>query len=331
MAKNIVLVSLALFQAMLTYMRYRNVHFVYSSVVRALNKTADANQTFMIFNQVPKTGSENMIHLIDSLSFKNNFMNISSNPEFNQKYGYFHYFDEDLKRYYINMLLFPEIESHQKIAYDKHMNFLNFEEFNRTNPIYVSMVRNPVERIISWYYYQRQTWYLTEMGHESDPTFYKETFEDCIWNEKEYCQFIPGNSIFTPSGIDTQMSQLSYYCGHGHECTLFGNADALKLAKSNVEKYYAVVGVLESMEETLRVLEQFVPDFFDGAVKVYRASPRKKTNENKQKPPVSWAIKQLLAKNMTHEIDFYEFCRQRLYKQYLSLPINHNYDTLTLQ
>ena len=88
------------------------------------------------------------------------------------------------------------------------MNFLNFEEFNRTNPIYVSMVRNPVERIISWYYYQRQTWYLTEMEHESDPTFYKETFEECVRNEKEYCQFIPGNSIFTQSGTLGQKPQI---------------------------------------------------------------------------------------------------------------------------
>ena len=124
------------------------------------------------------------------------------------------------------------------------------------------------------------------------------------------------------------MSQLSYYCGHEHDCTLFGNADALKLAKSNVEKYYAVVGVLENMEDTLRVLEQYVPDFFDGALKVYQASPKKKTNQNMLKPQVSRTIKQLLAKNMTYEFDFYEFCRQRLYKQYLA--INHKYITLSL-
>ena len=109
MAKNIILVSLALYQALLSYLRYRNVHIIHNSVVHALNKTADANQTLMIFNQVPKTGSENMIHLIDSLSLKNNFMNISSNPAISQKYG--HYFDEDFKKFYINMLLFCEIEN----------------------------------------------------------------------------------------------------------------------------------------------------------------------------------------------------------------------------
>ena len=40
-------------------------------------------------------------------------------------------------------------------SFTKHMNFLDFEEFNKTNPIYINIVRNPIERVISWYYYIR--------------------------------------------------------------------------------------------------------------------------------------------------------------------------------
>lgn len=45
-------------------------------------------------------------------------------------------------------------------SYVKHLNFLNFEEFNIINPIWVNMVRHPVERVVSWFYYTRQAWYL---------------------------------------------------------------------------------------------------------------------------------------------------------------------------
>ena len=44
---------------------------------------------------------------------------------------------------------------------------------------------------------------------------------------------------------------------------------ALRKAKENVEKHYAVVGVLEEMNKTLTVLEHYLPRFFKGAKDVY--------------------------------------------------------------
>ena len=39
----------------------------------------------------------------------------------------------------------------------------------------------------------------------------------------------------------------------------------MRKAKENVEKHYAVVGVLEELNKTLTVLEHYVPRFFKGA------------------------------------------------------------------
>ena len=44
---------------------------------------------------------------------------------------------------------------------------------------------------------------------------------------------------------------------------------ALRRAKENVEKHYAVVGVLEELNKTLTVLEHYVPRYFKGAKDVY--------------------------------------------------------------
>ena len=41
------------------------------------------------------------------------------------------------------------------------------------------------------------------------------------------------------------------------------------MAKENVEKHYAVVGVLEELNKTLTVLEHYVPRFFNGAKDIY--------------------------------------------------------------
>ncbi len=55
----------------------------------------------------------------------------------------------------------------------------------------------------------------------------------------------------------------------------------------------------------------------------------RKINKNIYKPPVSEEIKEIVRRNFTREIEFYQFCRQKLHKQFLALklsqPKNSNY------
>ena len=49
----------------------------------------------------------------------------------------------------------------------------------------------------------------------------------------------------------------------------FNTEIAMRKAKENVEKHYAVVGLLEDLNKTLTVLEHYVPRFFKGALDTY--------------------------------------------------------------
>ena len=49
----------------------------------------------------------------------------------------------------------------------------------------------------------------------------------------------------------------------------FNTEIAMKKAMENVEKHYAVVGILEELNKTLTVLEHYVPRFFKGALNTY--------------------------------------------------------------
>lgn len=42
-------------------------------------------------------------------------------------------------------------------------------------------------------------------------------------------------------------------------------------------------------------------------------------NKNKRKPKIDADVKEIIRKNFTHEYEFYHFCKQRLYKQYLAV------------
>ena len=60
-----------------------------------------------------------------------------------------------------------------------------------------------------------------------------------------------------------------YFCGQHDECQRVGSEWALKRAKQNVEKWYPLVGVLESFDQTLSLLELVLPKFFRGVKHVY--------------------------------------------------------------
>lgn len=49
----------------------------------------------------------------------------------------------------------------------------------------------------------------------------------------------------------------------------FNTEGVLQRAKNTVESEYAVVGVLEDLNTTMTVLENYIPRFFQGASDVY--------------------------------------------------------------
>lgn len=139
-----------------------------------------------------------------------------------------------------------------------------------------------------------------------------------------------------------------FFCGHHEDCTPFNTKGALERAKRAVEEEYSVVGVLEDLNTTLTVFENYVPKFFKGAKDVYWSTyifmlyliiiyksnrlfffyfldeiKRYNTiNRNIFKPPVTEEVKNIVRQNFTREIEFYDFCKQRLHKQYVALKLN---------
>ena len=90
-----------------------------------------------------------------------------------------------------------------------------------------------------------------------------------------------------------------------------------------MEKSFAVVGVLEELDKTLTVLENYLPRFFTGVRDIYNKNKAywKSINRNNVRPKVDPGVRRAVASNMTVETEFYEYCKQRLHKQYLALGL----------
>jgi len=280
-----------------------------------LNNTRKAKKDILFFNRVPKVGSQTTMELLKSLSIKNHF----------------HYHKDRTQKVETIKLTMSEERQLSLLVdkfsppsvYVKHVCFSNFSKFHLDMPIYVNMVRDPVERVISWYYYVRAPWYFVERKRAfpdlplPNPNWLRKDYDTCVRRGDTECRYRDGDER-------DDFGQLTeFFCGQEDDCTGFNTEIAMRKAKENVEKHYAVVGVLEELNKTLTVLEHYVPRFFKGAKDVYWNEVQifSRINRNIYKPPVAEATKDIVRKNFTRELEFFDFCKQRLHKQYLALNL----------
>jgi len=280
-----------------------------------LNNTRKAQKEILFFNRVPKVGSQTTMELMRALALKNNF---HYHKDRTQKVETIKLTNNEEKwlSHLINYFSTPSV-------YVKHVCFVDFQKFNISMPIYVNMVRDPIERVISWYYYVRAPWYFVERKRAfpdlplPNPNWLRKDYELCVKRGDNECRYLEG-------GERDDFGQLTeFFCGQEDDCTGFNTEIAMRRAMHNVEQHYAVVGVLEDLNKTLTVLEHYVPRFFKGALNTYwnEVHMFSKINRNIYKPPVSEATKDMVRRNFTHEIEFFEFCKQRLHKQYMALNL----------
>ncbi|KAI9581444.1 hypothetical protein GQX74_012769 [Glossina fuscipes] len=280
-----------------------------------LNNTRKAKMELVFFNRVPKVGSQTFMELLRRLSERNNFQ---FNRDAVQKVETIR-LAEDQQQEMAEVISDLPVPS----VFIKHVCYTNFSKFNLPIPIYINVVRDPVERVISWFYYVRAPWYFVERKAAfpdlplPHPGWLKKDFETCVLSGDQECTYTQGVSV---EGIGDHRRQSLFFCGHAYECTPFNTVGALERAKHAVESQYAVVGVLEDLNTTLAVFEKYIPRFFQGVREIYDTSAEylTKINKNNFKPPVSEKVKDIVRRNFTNEIEFYQFCRQRLHKQYLA-------------
>ncbi|XP_034484054.1 heparan sulfate 2-O-sulfotransferase pipe isoform X1 [Drosophila innubila] len=298
-----------------TYQYLKSTGQMSSLNVRDLNNTRKAQMELVFFNRVPKVGSQTFMELLRRLSERNNFQ---FHRDAVQKVETIRLAEDQQQEMAEVISELPEPS-----VFIKHVCFTNFTKFNLPTPIYLNVVRDPVERVISWFYYVRAPWYFVERKAAfpdlplPHPAWLKKDFETCVLSGDQECTYTQGVTV---EGIGDHRRQSLFFCGHDYECTPFNTVGALERAKFAVEQQYAVVGVLEDFNTTLSVLEKYVPRFFEGVRDIYANSAEylTKINKNNFKPPVSEHVKDIVRRNFTNEIEFYQFCRQRLHKQYLA-------------
>ncbi|XP_055843998.1 heparan sulfate 2-O-sulfotransferase pipe isoform X3 [Episyrphus balteatus] len=284
-----------------------------------LNNTAKAEIDILFFNRVPKVGSQSLMELMKRLTKINGYITVRDKPREMETI-----LVTEGRAYQIADEI---MELKEPAAYSKHIAYLNFTQLDFPKPIYINLVRDPIERLASWFYYIRAPWYIADRRKHFPKTvlpaaeWLEKDFATCLRESDPECVF-EQNSI---KNLGDHRRQMLFFCGQDDSvCLPFNSYHAMQIAKRTVEKEYAVVGSWEDTNITLSVLEKYIPKFFNKALDVYQKSQHLlgKVNKNTSRPPVTQEVRDLLSRNMTHEIEFYQFCKQRLYRQYLAVTLN---------
>ncbi|MGF1539615.1 MAG: sulfotransferase family 2 domain-containing protein [Pleurocapsa sp.] len=157
-----------------------------------------------------------------------------------------HQYDQDTEIYQIdgtnflrsqqNFKQLPQSEKEKIKLLIGHMYF-GLHEFIPSNSTYVTMLRNPIDRVISYYFF------IKKLKNHPD---YKLINSNNI-SLKEYCTL--GRENMTNG-------QTRFLSGMSPEQSGFGGAKMLDKAKKNLEEKFSVVGIMEYFDESLIVMKR---------------------------------------------------------------------------
>lgn len=187
-----------------------------------LNNSLSLNESFIIFNRVPKAGSETLWKMLDILGANNHFKVYADDPEMKNQRGENTFIQKKEEQNYVQMFdksQINDINLTLPFVYVKHINFLNFEQFGKQQPLFINMVRHPVERTISWFYYIRQGWYQLQYDPRknstnlksriSPPGFYKYSYEECFNASMPECIYPVEETVHNSRYGGSHKSQVS--------------------------------------------------------------------------------------------------------------------------
>uniref|UniRef100_A0A673JSR5 Uronyl 2-sulfotransferase-like n=1 Tax=Sinocyclocheilus rhinocerous TaxID=307959 RepID=A0A673JSR5_9TELE len=232
----------------------------------------------VIYNRVGKCGSRTVVLLLRILAEKHQFNLLSS--DIHNKTRLTKHEQVDLMR---NISTIP-----QPFLYTRHVHFLNFTRFRLEQPVYINIIRDPINRFLSNYFFRRFGDWRGEQNHLVRTPQMKDD-ERYLVREINVCKI---SSVKEP------------------------DVWAVERAKQNVIENFLLVGILEELEDVLLLLERLLPHYFSDVLSIYKSPEFWKmgnlTGTVKKHMPSLEAL-QVLYQRMKYEYDFYNFVRDQFH------------------
>lgn len=203
----------------------------------------------------------------------------------------------------------------------KHFHYIDFEKYGAEQPAYINVIRDPIERYISRWYFSHNG-FSGEHGIERDSDLQSNmTIERChSLDTKERVKY----NCVHPTGY------LDFFCGQEDYCEERGlingviqtiSQQGFEQALNNINKHYLVIGTLEDYVTTLQLFQYYMPEVFaqgDHNLVVEYLSHKdeiKAHSATSKKVETPQKFKDQLRKHYQYDYHIYEVVQQRMYEK----------------
>jgi len=247
--------------------------------------------TILIYNRVPKTASTTLMNVPYELCRANKYRVVHVNL-----FQYKHVLTTADQMYFARNMSSWNVGD-MPTFYHGHFAYFDFAKLGlEQRPIYINLVRKPLDRLVSYYYFLRYGDDLqkNKVRSKQGNTV---TFDECVENSQADCD---------PKKL---WMQIPFFCGQAIQCWDPGSEWALAQAKNNLVSKYLVVGVTEDLNAFVQVLETLLPEFFTGATDFFQISGNSHIKRTRHKDEVSeHSIQKLKSSKIWRmENEFYNF------------------------
>ena len=243
----------------------------------------------VIYNRVGKCGSRSMQNVIAKLSEKNGYQFYLSNISSQTRLPAL-----DLRN---EVKLIYSVET--PMLYSRHIVYINFAKYGFVPPVYINMIRDPIERFSSQYHFKRN-------GDMKNPGLVRSLKPmDIFTKQLNINDCILKN--YTECSAEKLWYIVPYFCGQDVMCKR-PSIEAVQRAKRHLLDNYLVVGFVEDFEGTLQVFEKLMPFYFKGAVEEWKnLSDFVNQTSTYKKKVIRPEARNVLLQRMEYEYDFYRF------------------------
>lgn len=254
------------------------------------------NHNIVVYNRAPKCGSIYMTRLLYLLGAGNrNQYKVQSPYEEGEK----PFLSDDQQKTVVGQIL--TAAENEPLVYIRHQYFIDFKQFDEIRPIYLNIIRDPLKRFESFYYFIR---FGNKEGDGADVAMSNArlhmSIDECVQARDREC-------------TEPKWQLVPYFCGHDVRCRN-RSGWAVDRAKENIDKYFTFVGILEELDGSLEVLEYILPRYFKDAREVkHEPSSIKNDTFTLHKNPPSAASKEFLRTQTSIHLEYelYYYVKER--------------------